>query len=153
MPATIGWCHESLIQGESYMKYLITGAAVLCIATPILGESAAPSPASAPVTVSPVAAVQAQPVAVLEPVAQQNIMRAGRFDDQAQDTSRWAALPVGVGIKRGGQWRCRSANWNACDWGDYRSPQQGYVGQIRLYQRPGHIPSLGGPHDSHEWQL
>jgi hypothetical protein len=66
-----------LIQGESYMKYLITGAAVLCIATPILGESAAPSPASAPVTVSPVAAVQAQPVAVLEPVAQHNIMRAG----------------------------------------------------------------------------
>ena len=67
------------------MKYLIAGAAALCMAAPIFAQAAAPNSASerAPVTpvasvqAQPVAVVQPQPVAVLEPVAQQNIMRAG----------------------------------------------------------------------------
>jgi hypothetical protein len=59
------------------MKYILGSAAVLCFAAPVFGAAVAPSPASGPVAVIPVAAVQAQPVAILEPVAQQNIMRAG----------------------------------------------------------------------------
>jgi hypothetical protein len=59
------------------MKYILGSAAVLCFAAPVFGAAVAPSPASGLVAVIPVAAVQAQPVAILEPVAQQNIMRAG----------------------------------------------------------------------------
>jgi hypothetical protein len=64
-------------QGDGIMKYILSGAAVLCIAAPVFGAAVATSPASAPVTAIPVAAVLVQPVAVREPVAQQNIMRAG----------------------------------------------------------------------------
>jgi hypothetical protein len=59
------------------MKYILGSAAVLCFAAPVFGAAVAPSPASGLVAVIPVAAVQAQPVAILEPVAQQNIVRAG----------------------------------------------------------------------------
>jgi hypothetical protein len=59
------------------MKYILGSSAVLCFAAPVFGAAVAPSPASGLVAVIPVAAVQAQPVAILEPVAQQNIVRAG----------------------------------------------------------------------------
>jgi hypothetical protein len=64
-------------QGEIIMKYILTGSAMLCLAGPVFGAAAASSPATAPLAAIPVAAVQSQPAAVLEPVAQQNIMRAG----------------------------------------------------------------------------
>jgi hypothetical protein len=63
------------------MKHLVVGILAAGLALPAIAQSATQAPASAPqagaAQAQPIAPVQPQQVAVLEPVPQQNIMRAG----------------------------------------------------------------------------